>query len=192
MRKKEETKNNTGSKKHMMHHKIVIANSKFANYGKSTSVKYVFELLSSRYNYHVKIPVTGYDPTADVVAIVEIPQSDGHIVKVGIESMGDPGYERPQESVDYFRNVGCEIILIATRIRRPTIGYVTDLRDNHHWQVIWFDNSTMWVDDYNNKPDLSGTRLDKQDKQLQDQLSRDYGFYVASMIERLVLNNGNL
>lgn len=176
----------------MMQHKIVIANSKFANYGKSTSIRYVFEILSNRYPCHVIEPVTGYDPKQDVEAIIEIPQADGHVVKVGIESMGDPGYARPKKSVADFLAAGCEIILMATRIRKPTIGYVTDLRDNYHWQVIWFDNSTMWVDETCNHIDASGTRLDQQDERLQDQLSRDYGFYVASLIERLVLKEGEL
>lgn len=176
----------------MMHHKIVIANSKFANYGKSTAVKYVFEILSSRYPYSVIEPATGYDPTQDVEAIIEIPQTNGDVVKVGIESMGDPGYARPKKSINDFLAADCEIILIATRIRKPTIGYVTDLRDNRNWQVIWFDNSTMWVDETCNHIDASGTRLDQQDQHLQDQLSRDYGFYVASLIERLVLKESKL
>lgn len=177
----------------MMTHKVVIANSKGANCGKSTSVRYVFEILSKRYPNGVTIlkPDDGiYNPIEDVAAIIEIPQSNGEIVKVGIESMGDPGYERPQESVDKFIAAGCEIILVATRLKKPTIGCVTDLRDNHNWQVIWFDNSTMWVDDWCNKTDASGSRLKDQDEQLQDQLSRDYGFYVASLIERLVLTGG--
>lgn len=169
-----------------MHNKIVIANSKFANYGKSTSVRYVFELLSSRYSYHVIEPTSGYDPAQDVEAIIEIPQLDGEVVKVGIESMGDPGYARPAKSIKDFLAAGCEIILVATRIRKPTIGVVTDLRDNHGWQAIWFDNSTIWIDDYCN------STLKNQDKRLQDQLSRDYGFYVASLIERLVLTGGVL
>ena len=176
----------------MMKHKIVIANSKFANYGKSTSVRYVFEILSGRYPFSVIEPATGYDPTKDVEAIIEIPHPNGDVIKVGIESMGDPGYARPAQSIKDFLAAGCEIILVATRTRKPTIGVVTDLRDNYGWQVIWFDNSTMWVDDYCNKIDASGTRLDKQDKVLQDKLSRDYGFYVASLIERLVLTSGTL
>ena len=168
----------------MMHNKIVIANSKFANYGKSTSVRYVFEILSSRYPYRVIEPATGYDPAQDVEAIIDIPQLNGQIVKVGIESMGDPGYARPRKSIDDFLAADCEIILVATRIRRPTIACVTDLRDRRNWQVIWFDNSTMWVDDYCN------STIKNQDLRLQDQLSRDYGFYVASLIERLVLRGG--
>ena len=168
----------------MMRNKIVIANSKFANYGKSTSVRYVFEILSNRYPFRVIEPATGYDPAQDVEAIIEIPQSNGESVKVGIESMGDPGYARPYKSINDFLAADCEIILVATRIRKPTIGVVTDLRDNHGWQVIWFDNSTMWVDDYCN------STLKSQDQRLQDQLSRDYGFYVASLIERLVLTGG--
>ena len=171
----------------MMHNKIVIANSKPADCGKSTSVCCVFEVLSSRYPTGVKIlkPDSGvYSRAEDVAAIIEIPQPKGGIVKVGIESFGDPGYARPKESIDKFVKEDCEIILVATRLKEPTIGYVTDLRDNHNWQVIWFDNSTMWVDDKHNK------NLKQQDAQLQDQLSRDYGFYVASLIERLVLTGG--
>lgn len=168
----------------MMTHKIVIANSKFANYGKSTSVRYVFEILSSRYPFRVIEPATGYDPAQDVEAIIEIPQSNGESVKVGIESMGDPGYARPYKSINDFLAAGCEIILVATRTRKPTIACVTNLRDNYGWQAVWFDNSTMWVDDYCN------STLKSQDKRLQDQLSRDYGFYVASLIERLVLTEG--
>lgn len=174
----------------MMTHKIVIANSKLANCGKSTSVRYVFEILSGRYPYRVIEPATGYDPTQDVEAIIEIPQPNGEIVKVGIESMGDPGYARPRKSIDDFLAANCEIILVATRMRKPTIKCVTDLRDLRNWQAIWFDNSTMWVDDYCNKADASGSRLAIQDKRLQNQLSRDYGFYVASLIERLVLTGG--
>lgn len=167
-----------------MYNKIVIANSKFANYGKSTSVRYVFEILSSRYPHRVIEPATGYDPTQDVEAIITIPQPNGGFVNVGIESMGDPGYARPAKSIKDFRAAGCEIILVATRIKGATIHEVTDLRDNRGWQVIWFDNSTMWVDDYCN------STLKSQDKRIQDQLSRDYGFYVASLIERLVLTGG--
>lgn len=175
----------------MMHHKIVIANSKMANNGKSTSIRYVFEILSSRYPYLVIEPASGYNPTQDVEAIVEIPQSDSHIVKVGIESLGDPGYARPSKSIEEFLAAGCEIILMACRTKGDTIAEVGKLRNNK-WQVIWFDNSTMWVDSANNRIDASGTSLDKQDERIQDQLSRDYGFYVASLIERLVLKEGEL
>jgi hypothetical protein len=177
----------------MMTHKVVIANSKGANCGKSTSIRYVFEILSKRYPSGVTIlkPDDGiYNPLEDVAAIIKIPQPNGEIVSVGIESMGDPGYARPQESVDKFVAAGCEIILVTTRLRKPTIGCVTDLRDNHNWQVIWFDNSTMWVDDWCNKTDASGTRLAKQDEQVQNKLSWDYAHYVASLIERLVLTEG--
>lgn len=177
-----------------MTHKIVIANCKQAQNGKSTSIRYVFEILSKRYPKGLKVlkPDNGiYNPQEDVAAIIEIPQLNGEIVKVGIESMGDPGYARPHESVDEFIAAGCEIILVATRMRKPTITCVKNLRDRHKWQVIWFDNSTMKYSPFN-KVDASGIKLDymKPDKQLQDQLSRDYGFYVASLIERLVLTGG--
>lgn len=169
----------------MMQHKIVIANSGFAHRGKSTSIRYVFELLSSR--YRVIDPINGYNPNEDIKAIIGIPQSDGHIVKVGIESKGDPG-SRQMESIDYFVNKDCEIILVACRIKGTTKDAVINLRNND-WQVIWFKNSIMKVD-VANQSSTSTPPLRTQDAQLQDRLSRDYAFYVASLIERLVLTEG--
>ena len=170
-----------------MQHKIVIANSKEAFSGKSTSIRYVFEILSQRYSHHVLAPDSNYDPQQDVAAIINIPQSDGHIVKVGIESLGDPGYKRPKESIDKFVSAGCEIILVACRSKGRTVQYITNLR-NAGWQIIWWDNSTMKVDGANHSN--TTPPLLTQDAQLQERLSRDYAFYVASLIERLVLTEG--
>lgn len=169
----------------MMQHKIVIANSGFANTGKSTSIRYVFELLSSR--YHVIEPRNGYNPKVDVKAIIGIPQSDGHIVKVGIESQGDPG-SRQMDSINYFINKDCEIILVACRVKGTTKTEVLSLQRND-WQVIWFKNSIMKVD-VANQSSTSTPPLRTQDARLQERLSRDYAFYVASLIERLVLTGG--
>ena len=174
-----------------MTHKIVIANSKMAQSGKSTSIRYVFEILSERYKagVHVLLPTTGYNKKEDVKAIIEIPQADGHIVKVGIESQGDPN-SRQNKSIDDFINAGCEIILVACRTRGKTVNKIEWLRGILHWQAIWFDNSSMWVDSWCNTVDASGTRLAKQDEQIQEKLSWDYAHYVASLIERLVLTGG--
>ena len=169
----------------MMQDKIVIANSGFANTGKSTSIRYVFELLSSR--YHVIEPRNGYNPKVDVKAIIGIPQSDGHIVKVGIESQGDPG-SRQMDSINYFINKDCEIILVACRVKGTTKTEVLSLQRND-WQVIWFKNSIMKVD-VANQSSTSTPPLRTQDARLQERLSRDYAFYVASLIERLVLTGG--
>ena len=168
----------------MMQHKIVIANSGFAHTGKSTSIRYVFELLSSR--YRVIEPINGYNPKVDVKAIIEIPQSDGHMVKVGIESQGDPG-SRQMESIDYFVKEKCEIILVACRVNGATKDKVLSLQPSD-WQVIWFKNSIMKVDGANQSSTTPPLRT--QDVQLQERLSRDYAFYVASLIERLVLTEG--
>lgn len=168
----------------MMQHKIVIANSGFAYTGKSTSIRYVYELLSSR--YHVIEPINGYNPKVDVKAIIEIPQSDGHMVKVGIESQGDPG-SRQVDSINYFINKGCEIILVACRVKGATKDKVLSLQPLD-WQVIWFKNSIMKVDGANQSSTTPPLRT--QDTQLQERLSRDYAFYVASLIERLVLTEG--
>lgn len=170
----------------MMQHKIVIANSGFAYTGKSTSIRYVYELLSSRYHPNIIEPKEGYNPNQDVKAIIDIPQSDGHMVKVGIESQGDPG-SRQMKSIDEFVNNGCEIILVACRVKGTTKTKVLSLQRND-WQVIWFKNSIMKVDGANQSSTTPPLRT--QDTQLQERLSRDYAFYVASLIERLVLTEG--
>ena len=168
----------------MMQNKIIIANDKWGDAGKSTSIRYVFELLKERYNSTVLIPQNGiYDPTQDVKAIVEIPQPEGKFVKVGIESEGDPRSRQPW-SIDDFIAQGCEILLVACRWTLKSEKKVYEICQNKGWQIIWFDNSTMRVDVKCN------SKLKQQDNQLQDQLSRDYGFYVASLIERLVLTGG--
>ncbi|MEE0921878.1 MAG: hypothetical protein U0L47_05225 [Paludibacteraceae bacterium] len=170
----------------MMQHKIVIANSGFAYSGKSTSIRYVYELLSSRYHPNIIEPKEGYNPNQDVKAIIEIPQSDGHIVKVGIESQGDPS-SRQMESIDYFVKEKCEIILVACRVKGATKDKVLSLQPSD-WQVIWFKNSIMKVDGANQSSTTPPLRT--QDARLQERLSRDYAFYVASLIERLVLTEG--
>ena len=170
----------------MMQHKIVIANSGFAYTGKSTSIRYVYELLSSRYHPIIIDPKQGYHPNKDIKAIIEIPQSDGHKVKVGIESQGDPG-SRQVDSINYFINKGCEIILVACRVKGATKDKVLSLQPLD-WQVIWFKNSIMKVDGANQSSTTPPLRT--QDTQLQERLSRDYAFYVASLIERLVLTEG--
>lgn len=177
----------------MMHHKIVIANSKDEDCGKSASVRFAFAELSTRYEYKVLDPENGiFDATKDVKAIVFIPQADGHIVKVGIESYGDPKPSlRQGESIKEFVDKGCEIILVACRETGYTKNNVTNLQKNG-WQLIWFDNSTLRVDKKNNIHDESGTQLDQQNDWLQIKLSRDYGLHAASLIERLVLNEGEI
>ena len=170
----------------MMQHKIVIANSGFAYTGKSTSIRYVYELLSSRYHPIIIDPKQGYNPNKDIKAIIEIPQSDGHMVKVGIESQGDPG-SRQIKSINDFVTAGCEIILVACRVKGATKDKVLSLQPLD-WQVIWFKNSLMKVDGANQSSTTPPLRT--QDTQLQERLSRDYAFYVASLIERLVLTEG--
>lgn len=171
----------------MMQHKIIIANSGFAYTGKSTSIRYVYEILSKRYRETVLYPTTGYEPDQDIKAIIEIPQSDGHVVKVGIESQGDPN-SRQINSIDEFVNNGCEIILVACRVKGATKDKVLSLQPLD-WQVIWFKNSIMKVNAANHSS-TSTPPLLTQDAQLQERLSRDYAFYVASLIERLVLTEG--
>ncbi len=172
----------------MMTNKIVIANSNFADRGKSTSIWYAFEILSNKYPNNIKItrPENGvYIPNHDVAAIIEIPQKDGHIVKVGIESFGDPGWERPEKTLKEFIKADCEIILVACHTKKGTIEHVTNLRTNHGFQVIWFGNSSMRVDGKN-------SAIKKSDKHMQQQLSCDYGNYVAALIEKLVQTGGIL
>lgn len=100
--------------------KLVIANTGTGNRGKSTSVKEVYKLVTSRYPENIQIihPLE----SGDVKVIVEVQG-----ILVGIESKGDPK-SRIFDSLDDFQAAGCSIILIACR----TYGDTFDAVDGMH------------------------------------------------------------
>ena len=117
--------------------KLVIANTGTGCQGKSTSIKEVFKLIASRYPKNVTIihPLK----SGDVKAIIEVKG-----VLVGIESQGDPG-SRMKDTLKYFLNASCKIIVIACRTYGDTYSAVNDMHQ-HGYQVIWTANDKNWDD----------------------------------------------
>lgn len=111
-----------------------------ANRGKSTTIKKVYELLTSRYkNAHSEKLKGG----VDIKVVITIAKTKIGIEsqgdpgrKVGIESQGDPG-SRLEDSLKDFRRRKCKVIVCATRTRGKTVHAVDSLQKEY--RVIWFE-----------------------------------------------------
>ena len=174
-----------------MKHQIFITNWGTASSGKSASIRYAFELLRDRYpsTTTVLLPTTGYNPTGDVKAVVEIFTPCGKSVKVGIESYGDTA-DRVKESINDFIARGCDIILNACHTSGNTMKAILAMQPSG-WQVIWMSNARMKMGRLNiANPVSHQAPLTNADKLLQDKFNRDYAHYAVALIERLVLNDG--
>lgn len=110
--------------------RIVIANIGQADQGKSTTIMRVVEILFARYPN----PVFGPSGRRESRAILQI-----NGVRVGIDSMGDPGFARPAESFEMFRQNDCRVILCACRSRGETRDLVENLR-NFGYSITWAPN----------------------------------------------------
>ena len=121
-----------------MMRKLVIANTGTGNRGKSTSIKEVYKLVTTRYPENIRIihPLV----SGDVKAIVEVQG-----VLVGIESQGDPK-SRIFDSLEDFHAAGCGIIVIACRTHGDTFNAVDGMHQCGY-QVIWTANDKNWDED---------------------------------------------
>lgn len=137
--------------------RLVIANKGCSNLGKSASIKKVYELLGSKYENVFFEPQGG-----DVSAIFVI---DGY--KVGIESQGDPGFDM-ENTIKFFVNEGCEIIVTACRTKGTTFTTVRDyLGEEEGFDIIWSAN-----DEFRNYSNQS----------VLDQLNENYAKRVIGII----------
>ena len=138
--------------------KLVIANRGCSNLGKSASIIKVYELLNLKYGNVFFKPQGG-----DVSAIFVI---DGH--KVGIESQGDPGYEM-EDTIKFFVNEGCEIIVTACRTKGTTFTTVRDyLGGEEGFDIIWSAHDVF---------------RNYHDQEVLDQLNKNYAQRVVGIIE---------
>ena len=132
--------------------KLVIANWGVGEQGKSSSVKAVFALMSEKY------PNNALINNGDVKATVQI----GNVL-VGIESQGDPN-SRQGESLKDFLDMGCDIIVCASRSYGVTCENIKELK-KHGYLVVWTQND----------------RTD--DETMHDYLNLKYAERVVEMIE---------
>ena len=108
--------------------RYVIADNGRSNMGKSTAIKTVWEILSSRYPHNI------IKNDYDIKGIIQI----GKCI-VGIESQGDPN-SRMQDSMDDFVQHGCDIILTACRTRGETYDKLFDLNYWYNYEIILAPN----------------------------------------------------
>lgn len=95
--------------------------------GKSGSIKQAFRMLQDKYPEKAEILIDGYD----IKALFCI-----HGKKVGVESQGDPN-SRQMESVAEFAQMGCDVILVASRTRGMTTKSIGKLQPEYSVDWIW-------------------------------------------------------
>ncbi|MFH2033045.1 MAG: hypothetical protein ABIJ40_20830 [Bacteroidota bacterium] len=106
--------------------KKLIALQGTANRGKTSSIKIVYGLIKKQWP---KAIIDELNVKSDIKVVMTI---NGK--KIGIESQGDPGSRLP-ESLDYFVQIGCDVIICATRTRGETVQAVKGLEDKY--EICW-------------------------------------------------------
>jgi hypothetical protein len=113
--------------------KIAIALSGPGKSGKTTTVRKVYEILSSRRGVAI---IEGPRGRVDIRAVLEINQK-----LVGIESQGDPG-GRLERSLKEFKSLGCTVIVCATRSSGGTFDAVEKLAPQYEIKRVVSDAKT--------------------------------------------------
>ncbi len=108
--------------------KTLIAVRGVANRGKSASIKNAYALLKAA---HPSATVEEMFIGADITVVMTVSG-----VKVGIESQGDPN-SRLFKSLDRFVNIGCKVIICATRTSGKTVHAVNALA--RQYEIKWLD-----------------------------------------------------
>lgn len=109
--------------------KFILTLTGLAQSGKTETIKLVFQLLIERYPQHAIIIEEGFG-NRDVKALLFI-----NGAKVGIDSQGDPN-SRQMRSIDEFVNMGCDIILSASRTRGMTTRSIKKYEQSYN--ILWF------------------------------------------------------
>ena len=108
--------------------KTAIALKGTRDIGKSQTIRTVDELLRGKYsNATVEHE---HRTRAELKVVLSI-----NGVRIGIESTGD-NISRIKESFDLFVNLGCEVIICATRTTGKSISAVNELPD---YEVMWLE-----------------------------------------------------
>ena len=113
-------------------HKFILGLYGGASSGKSETIKIVMQILLERIPNHAVILENGEDG-GDVKALLFI-----HGAKVAIESQGDP-CSRQMQSIEDFTNIGCDIILSASRTRGMTTNSIMKHQDQY--QIYWYSKT---------------------------------------------------
>lgn len=111
--------------------KKLIAISGTAGTGKSPSVRAIVNNIQT---YFPQATIEILIPDGDIKVLVKI----GEII-VGIESQGDPN-SRLQESLLYFNEQNCDIIICASRTSGMTVDWIDNMFSKYNYEIIWTSN----------------------------------------------------
>ena len=154
--------------------RYIIANIGAGSKGKSTTIKSVFKILSNKYPNDVNI-LAGKSEKEDIKATIKI----GNVL-VGVESQGDP-WSRMSDSMEDFEQLGCQIIITASRTRSDTYNQLFDMRYWYNYEIIIANNPRTY---YHNP--MFG-------KQLLGDWDERHAQEIVSIVEDLIvqLQSGN-
>lgn len=111
--------------------KLIIANIGSGNKGKTTSIKEVYNQLTSKWP-HLSIEIINDD--GDITAILSI---NGTLI--GIESQGDPN-SRMFKTLPLLVEKQCQIIVCACRSFGATKDHVIEVANQNGYDLIWASN----------------------------------------------------
>jgi hypothetical protein len=104
-----------------MNNNVFVVNG-VSNVGKTDTIKLTCDLLVSTYPDATKSHHKRGKERHEIITINKI--------KIGIESMGDPGSRLPK-SLIFFKDNNCQIIICATRTRGATVDAVSNLGSDY-------------------------------------------------------------
>lgn len=111
--------------------KKVIAVWGAANTGKTKSIKRAYTMLTDAY------PGAEVEEFWNGVDITVVITAEG--AKLGIESQGDPTGQRLKKSLQRFVDIGCQLIICATRTRGSTCKVVEEFRKKNEYELEWLE-----------------------------------------------------
>lgn len=124
--------------------KRIIALWGTSNRGKSAIINKVYKKVKTKYPEAI---INEIVIGIDIKVVIEIDNK-----KVGIESQGDPSSRLP-DSIKYFVEIGCDVIICATRTRGMTVDAVNAQKGRY--EISWLKQDYIAknseFDSYNNK-----------------------------------------
>ncbi len=144
--------------------KTIIANWGPSNQGKTDTIKRLAQLILDTYP-HAKCTPAKPSFKADIVLIIMLGK-----IRIGIESQGDPNSRLP-DSLKYFSEEKCDIIVCATRTSGQTVEEVNALNTSHGYDTVWVTNHRSPDKDISRINQLSANHiLDLMQRILDDRL----------------------
>ena len=111
--------------------KVIVLYGK-GNCGKTTTIGMVYKKISNKFTDH-EVKLKPCEEDVETKAIIVI-----NGVKIGIESQGDPPYDRLLKSILEFVNAECDVIICVTRVWGRSVKLVCDEVVSMGYEDVWF------------------------------------------------------